>query len=82
MDPIQDVFFQEDVLNIDEIEEIFLHKSKFDLVISDLAPNLTGIRAVDDENIFELNIITLRVAKNYLSRSNGSLLLKRFKIVC
>jgi 23S rRNA U2552 (ribose-2'-O)-methylase RlmE/FtsJ len=37
-------------------------KSKFDLVISDLAPNLTGIRAVDEENIFELNIITLRTA--------------------
>ena len=40
----------------------FLHKSKFSLVISDLAPNLTGIRAVDDEKIFDLNIITLRVA--------------------
>jgi 23S rRNA (uridine2552-2'-O)-methyltransferase len=61
MDPIQDVeFFQEDIANIDQIEEIFSLKSKFDLVISDLAPNLTGIRAVDEENIFELNIITLR----------------------
>ena len=73
MDPIEGVlFFQEDVLNIDEIEEIFLLKSKFSLVISDLAPNLTGIKAVDDEKIFDLNIITLRVAINYLCKSNGS----------
>ena len=31
-----------------------LLKNKFDLVISDLAPNLSGIRAVDEENIFEV----------------------------
>ena len=63
MDPIEGVlFFQEDVLNIDEIEEIFLHKSKFNLVISDLAPNLTGISAVDNEKIFELNSITLKLS--------------------
>ena len=70
MDPIKDVmFFQEDIINIDAIEEIFLLKSKFNLVISDLAPNLTGIRAVDEENISELNIITLRTALRYLSKS-------------
>ena len=80
MDPIEGVlFFQEDVLNIDEIEEIFLHKSKFSLVISDLAPNLTGIRAVDEENISELNIITHRTALRYLSKSNGSFIIKTFQ---
>jgi 23S rRNA (uridine2552-2'-O)-methyltransferase len=80
MDPIKDViFFQKDILNIDEIEEIFLLKSKFDLVISDLAPNLTGIRAVDEENIFELNIITLRTALRYLSKTNGSFVIKTFQ---
>ena len=80
MDPIQDVeFFQEDIANIDQIEEIFSLKSKFDLVISDLAPNLTGIRAVDEENIFELNIVTLRTALCYLSRSNGSFVIKTFQ---
>ena len=80
MDPIEGVhFFQKDVLNIDEIKEIFLLKSKFSLVISDLAPNLTGIRAVDDENIFDLNIITLRVAINYLCKSNGSFIIKSFQ---
>ena len=80
MDPIEGVlFFQEDVLNIDKIKEIFVHKSKFNLVISDLAPNLTGIRAVDEENISELNIITLRTALRYLSKSNGSFIIKTFQ---
>ena len=80
MDPVQDVeFFQEDIANIDQIEEIFSLKSKFDLVISDLAPNLSGISAVDEENIFELNIITLRTALSYLNKSNGSLVIKTFQ---
>ena len=80
MDPINGVmFFQEDIMNIDEIKEISLLKSKFNLVISDLAPNLTGIRAVDEENIFELNIITLNTAKSYLSKNNGSFIIKTFQ---
>ena len=80
MDPIEGVhFFQEDILNIDEIKDIFLLKSKFNLVISDLAPNLTGIRAVDDENIFELNIITLRAALEYLCKNNGTFIIKTFQ---
>jgi 23S rRNA (uridine2552-2'-O)-methyltransferase len=80
MNPIKGVmFFQEDIANIDEIEKIFLLKSKFDLVISDLAPNLTGIRAVDEENIFELNITTLKTAVNYLSKSNGAFIIKTFQ---
>ena len=80
MDPIQDVmFFQKDVKEIDEIREISLLKSKFNLVISDLAPNLTGIRAVDEENIFELNITTLNTATNYLDNSSGSFIIKTFQ---
>jgi 23S rRNA (uridine2552-2'-O)-methyltransferase len=80
MDPIKDVmFFQEDIMDIDEIKEISSLKSKFNLVISDLAPNLTGIRAVDEENIFDLNIFTLKAALNYLSKSNGSFIIKTFQ---
>ena len=80
MDPVKDVFFfQEDLINIHKIPEIYSLKFKFDLVISDLAPNLTGIRAVDEENIFELNIITLGTAINYLSMSNGSFIIKTFQ---
>ena len=72
-------FFQEDIINIDQIEEIYLLKKKFDLVISDLAPNLTGIRTVDEENIFELNILTLEIAANYLKQGNGSFIIKTFQ---
>ena len=80
MEPIKDVyFFQEDVANIDAINDISLLKTKFDLVISDLAPNLTGISAIDNENIYELNLITVETAVNYLNRSNGNLILKTFQ---
>jgi 23S rRNA (uridine2552-2'-O)-methyltransferase len=80
MDPIKGVmFFQEDIVNIDKIDEISSLKLKFNLVISDLAPNLTGIRSVDEENIFELNIITLKTAINYLSMSSGSFIIKTFQ---
>ena len=67
MDPIEGVhFFQEDIANVDEIKDISLLKSKFDLVISDLAPNLTGIRAVDEENIFELILLPLEWLKLFM----------------
>ena len=72
-------FFQEDIVNIDQIDEISLLKNKFDLVISDLAPNLTGIRTVDEENIFELNILTLETAANYLKQGNGFFIIKTFQ---
>jgi 23S rRNA (uridine2552-2'-O)-methyltransferase len=80
MDSIEGVtFFQEDIINIDQIEEISLLKKKFDLVISDLAPNLTGIRTVDEENIFDLNILTLEIATNYLKQGNTSFIIKTFQ---
>ena len=80
MDPINGVmFFQEDIINIDEIKEISLLKSKFNLVISDLAPNLTGISVIDESNIYELNDITLDVAVEYLSKSKGVFIIKTFQ---
>ena len=80
MDPVEDVFFfQEDLINIDKIPEIYSLKLKFDLVISDLAPNLSGIRAVDEENIYDLNIETLKTASGYLNRYNGSFIIKTFQ---
>ena len=80
MDPINGViFFQEDILNIDQFEEISFLKHKFDLVISDLAPNLTGIRMVDEENVFELNILTLNTAVSYLRKDKASFIIKTFQ---
>jgi 23S rRNA (uridine2552-2'-O)-methyltransferase len=80
MEPIEEVnFFQEDIANINSIDEIFLLKNKFDLVISDLAPNLSGIRAVDEENIFELNLLTLETASSYLKKDDGYFIMKTFQ---
>ena len=80
MDPIKGVkFYQEDILNIDHLEEISSLKNKFDLVISDLAPNLTGIRTIDEENIFELNLLTLKTASNYLKKDKGAFVIKTFQ---
>ena len=80
IEPIDGVQFHKiRVEDIDDTKEIFELKGTFNLVISDLAPNLTGIRAVDEENISELNIITLSTALGYLSKSNGSFIIKTFQ---
>ena len=80
MDSIDGVsFFQEDLLNINQIDEIYSLKNNFDLVISDLAPNLSGIRTVDEENIFELNLLTLHTAVSYLKKGDTSFIMKTFQ---
>jgi len=71
-------FFREDICNIDNIPEVYDKKGSFDLVISDLAPNLSGIRDVDENNIYELNLETLRVASNYLNDC-GTFIVKTFQ---
>jgi len=71
-------FFREDICNIDKIPKIYNKKGSFDLVISDLAPNLSGIRDVDESNIHELNLVTLRTANRYLN-NNGTFIVKTFQ---
>lgn len=72
-------FYQESIENIDTIDPIFSLMGSFNLAISDIAPNLTGIHAIDTENIFELNILTLDVAARYLNKSHGSFIMKTFQ---
>jgi 23S rRNA (uridine2552-2'-O)-methyltransferase len=72
-------FYQESIENIDTIDPIFSLMGSVDLAISDIAPNLTGIHAIDTENIFELNILTLDVAARYLNKSHGSFIMKTFQ---
>ena len=72
-------FFQQSIEEIDRIEAINILKEKFGLVISDIAPNLTGINAIDVENIYELNSLTLETANKYLNKSNGSFIMKTFQ---
>ena len=79
MDDIEGVsFFQNSIESIDDIPEINSLKEKFNLVISDIAPNLSGIGAIDIENIFELNQMTVNVAKNYLN-NDGIMIMKTFQ---
>ena len=73
------IFLKESIEDIDNIESIFSLMGYFDLVISDIAPNLTGINAIDNENIHELNILTLETAVKYLNSSNGSFIMKTFQ---
>ena len=80
MEPISGVtFVNADIQNIDEIEIIHSMKGEFDLVISDIAPNLTGIKAVDEENIFELNLLTVNAANQYLKNLNATMVIKTFQ---
>ena len=80
IEPIKGVnFFQKKVEDIDLVKDIFLLKGKINLVISDLAPNLTGISVIDEANIYELNDITLDVAVEYLSKSKGVFIIKTFQ---
>ena len=79
MEPIDGVhFFKESIENIDNIREIKKLKGIFNLVISDIAPNLSGIRVIDEANIFELNSLTIKIANEYLS-NDGTLVMKTFQ---
>jgi len=71
-------FFQISIEKIEEIEEIDLLKGKFNLVISDIAPNLTGISAVDSENVLDLNHLTINTAHKFLEKG-GALIMKTFQ---
>ena len=79
MEPIDGVhFYQESIECIDNIPEIKKFKGSFNLVISDIAPNLSGIGAIDNENIYDLNQLTVMTAKDYLS-IDGVLIMKTFQ---
>ncbi len=71
-------FFQEDLRNIENIVQINQLKNEFCLVISDLAPNLSGIRSIDEANIYELNLLTLKQAEKFLNDS-GIFIVKTFQ---
>jgi 23S rRNA (uridine2552-2'-O)-methyltransferase len=79
MDSLDGVhFFLKSIEEINEIDLIHNLKGNFGLVISDIAPNLSGISAVDSENIFELNKLTIEVASNFL-KTGGYLVMKTFQ---
>jgi 23S rRNA (uridine2552-2'-O)-methyltransferase len=74
IDFIQGDFMQEEVLNeiIDKLEN-----KPVDLVISDMAPNISGIKMVDQQKAINLNELALDFAKKHL-KQNGFFLVKSF----
>ena len=79
MKPIDGVtFFKDSIENLYNLEEILKLKGCFKLVISDIAPNLSGISAVDSENILNLNMLTVNIANDFLD-SSGSMIMKTFQ---
>ncbi len=55
-----------------------LHGKKVDLVLSDMAPNMSGIRSSDQPRSFYLAELALDVAKQLL-KTGGTLLVKVFQ---
>tara|TARA_B100000073_G_scaffold342958_1_gene346920 strand:- start:1377 stop:1979 length:603 start_codon:yes stop_codon:yes gene_type:complete len=67
--------FQSD---ISMLEESILASSRFDLVLSDMAPDTTGIPSVDSQRSYDLNSQALSFAQRHL-KPGGTLVLKAFQ---
>ena len=79
MEPIEGVsFFKQSIEQIYNVPQILKLKGNFNLVISDIAPNLSGIKSVDIENIFDLNKLTVEIALDFLCKG-GTLIMKTFQ---
>ena len=74
IDFIQGDFMQEDILNemVDKLEN-----NPVDLVISDMAPNISGIKMVDQQKAIYLNELAFDFATKHL-KQNGCFLVKSF----
>mgnify|MGYP001276608705 CR=1 FL=1 len=80
MQPISNVeFIQGDFRDDNMLKEIEknLNKLDVDLVISDMAPNITGIKVVDQSAAIHLNELALDFSCNWL-KPNGHFLVKSF----
>jgi len=81
MEPMRDVRFLlgdcREPAVVERIRET-LEGRPVDLVLSDMAPNLTGIRDVDEARSVELAEFAFEAAQNFL-RPGGTMLLKMFQ---
>lgn len=80
MEPIEGVEFIQGDFRDDEVLEILeksLKGEKVDLVISDMAPNLSGVASADAARIAHVCEIALDFAVNHL-RPDGALIVKSF----
>ena len=81
MAPIDGVtILQGDICDPETISQVveMLGKNDTDLVLSDMAPNITGIRDADEANFLRIADAVLSVA-SYVLRADGALILKLFQ---
>ncbi|QRN40719.1 MAG: 23S rRNA methyltransferase [Neisseriaceae bacterium] len=81
MDPIQGVhFIQGDFTKLSVLKtlETYLNNDELDLVISDIAPNITGMAIIDQAKSYYLAELALDFSKNHL-KNNGRFLVKIFQ---
>ena len=82
MDELDGVeFIQGDFTENEVLKKIMdcVENEKVDLVISDMAPNLSGIQAVDQSKSMYLSELALDLAQQILKKM-GQLYLKSFKV--
>ena len=80
MDPIANVeFIMGDFSENEVLDKLAatLNNGKVDLVLSDMAPNLSGIASVDAARIEHISELALDFAQHHL-QANGALLIKTF----
>ena len=78
MKPIVGVhFIRGNINNVDDRRKIMSKIGEADLVLSDIAPNITGIEDVDQANFIEILESILGICSNLL-RINGVLVMKFF----
>ena len=72
-------FIQDDIANFSKelLEKHGVKTNRFDLVLSDMAPNISGIKERDEAQMLELIINIKSITEEFLSK-NGSLLVKVF----
>ncbi|MGI4816630.1 MAG: RlmE family RNA methyltransferase [Janthinobacterium lividum] len=81
MHPLKNVtFFHEDVTDIHIQKKIFfnLKKNSWNVVMSDMSPNISGCSIVDNANMFKLNDVALKISM-YVLLKNGCLIMKLFQ---
>lgn len=75
--PIKNVrVFQKDVLTIENLEELGVSE-QFDVVLSDMAPNTTGIKTVDQDRSLILVEMVFSLLPKFL-KPNGNMVVKVF----
>ncbi|VFP85001.1 Ribosomal RNA large subunit methyltransferase E [Buchnera aphidicola (Cinara splendens)] len=81
MRPLKNVtFFHEDVTDIRMQKKIFfnLRKNSWNVVMSDMSPNVSGFSIIDNTNMFKLNDVALKISMHVLLK-NGCLIMKLFQ---